>query len=243
MSIEVLSGLLEIQQFYVLQHLWLLKLTDRHPDILAKVTGVNYDRIPDGLREAVKRVLPFPTPTLVPTPQPAAVVEVPVATPAPPEPASQPKEAKTVKKYGHLYNRVEELVTYVRTHPPKTVEQLGRFFGVESSCVRRYLYAMYAQNVNVDVPRKVLWKGRNTNTVPPYMVEQLKQHPADIVEIPITPTQKAQAPTTPATPRVSGTATTIATLEKLVLANVRAGNMETVKVLAQALEAVESSDV
>lgn len=247
MSIAVLSGLLGIQQFYVLNHLWLLKLTNRHLDIVDKVTGVDYTTMPAGLREAIAHVLPEAG-QKKPSEPPIVASNVEPPPIKPPEPQTKPhaaKKAKHVRKYGRLCDRIEEFVNYIRANPPKTVEQLAKAFGVESNSVRRYLYAMYNAKVNMDVPRKVLWKAAASDHVPNSNIDELLKYPVKgLVEVPplaFSGVPKPQAPVAQASPTAAAPTTMILEIEKLALRALRDDDMVAAKALGQALALVEKN--
>lgn len=264
LSIQELASRLQIRQYHLLHHMWLLKLTGSAPDIIANVSNVCYDSIPSGLRDAVARSFPetkdlgvvedpVATPVLPPPSRPAVSPQPLADTPVLPPPSQTAaktqfttiKKTPHMKKYGRLADRVEEFVNYVRTNPPKTISQLSRAFGVESTCIRRYLYAMYLKRVNLDVPRKVLWKNAGSDTVQPYMLAQLNRHPVvGLVEfpLPVCPAAKP-AEKTPEKPATITKVSAVSEIEKLALKALKEGNTAVASALGQALVLVEKNTI
>jgi hypothetical protein len=238
-SLASLSCVLQTKQFAVLTHLWSMKLGHERLDLLDKVKDVSFSGpCPESIRRLIKTA-PLPVPKNAAEEAAAACVEVilpsvPVEPTPPPAPSQAPQEEpRTMKKYGRLAGRVEELVNYVRSSPPKTTAQLGRVFGVECSTIRKYLYGMMHAKVNLDVPKKVRWAGASATEVPPSVLGELNTHPmAGLVEIPVV---------ADVVPKPKPVNSTVDTLEKLALENLRAGNIEAVQALGAALRVVEKS--
>lgn len=240
MTIQALAGKLQVLQFYVLQHLWLLKLSNKHPDIIASVTNVSYDNIPASLRDAVAKSVPVPVEA--PPPQPP----VPTALAVEPEPVAATKAPPVMRHYGSLHLRTREFVDFVRSKPPKTPSQLAREFRVSTTTIRRYLYAMIMTGKNIDVARKTKWKGQNATDVPPSGKLDLERYPLDMVEYPraVAAVQAAPAPqpqVKPPEPKQTDAAGLVNDIERLALRALRQGDTAAAVALGKALEAVEKN--
>jgi hypothetical protein len=239
-TLTELANLLHTRQFYVLKHLWMLKITGQRPDLISKVTEVDFTDPPTAIREALKELFPQ-----TPLPEPTKPADI---TPKPRDEADEKALTMSKRRNGSLMNKDREFVEYIRENKPKTLAQLARTFGVDDSTVRRKLYCCRYFNVNLDIPRKVIWAHRDDDFISPYVkatlgvARPMEAFPIvpgkEMAEAPVAPVAPPPPPQTPVTPAPNSM---VSTLERLVLENVRSGEFETVKALAQAIRCVEAS--
>ena len=52
-DVSDLAHAIRVQRFYILQHLWKLKLENKYPGLIDRITGVDYTHMPEGIRKVL----------------------------------------------------------------------------------------------------------------------------------------------------------------------------------------------